>query len=209
MAMEFEIMEGAGILRDRWNGPAKRERHSAQRKAWKHAKETKRADQFSRYDKLMEELTSGNLQRKESLDRTKHLEDEIKEIRKNSGMSLPSDLRSKVQELQEKCSHELQIRRDWSSRRQKIESTLQTLKGGELSGARLNGRRPIERPSNLNPGPVPVNSDDVDAQHDSDLDVLAAGAASGNCGIAGSDIDSEIQYASEAFGIASNDGAVH
>lgn len=199
-------MEGAGILRDRWNGPAKRERHSAQRKAWKHAKETKRADQLSQYDKLMEELTSGNLQRKESLDRTKHLEDEITEIRRTSGMSLSSDLRSKVQELQEKCLHEKQMRRDWNSCRRKIENTLQTLKGEGLTGARLNGRRPTERPSNLNPGlaSVDVNSgnsdvplDESQAQPHADLDVLAAGA------ITGSEIENT------EFGIASNDGRVH
>jgi hypothetical protein len=216
MATELEVMEGAGILRDRWNGPAKRERHSAQRKAWKHAKETKRADQLSQYDKLMEELTSGNFQRKESLDRTKRLEDEIKEIRKTSGMSLSSDLRSKVQELQEKCSQEKQMRRDWNSCRQKIENTLQSLKGGGLNGTRLNGRRPTERPSdivpvmNLNPQAVravdsDVNLDDRDldeSQSQHDLDILGAGATSN--GIAGS--------ANEEFRIASdagNDGEVH
>jgi hypothetical protein len=205
MATEFEVMEGAGILRDHWNGPAKRERHSAQRKAWKHAKETKRADQLSQYDKLMEELTSGNFQRKESLDRTKRLEDEIKEIRKTSGMSLSSDLRSKVQELQEKCSQEKQMRRDWNSCRQKIEITLQSLKGGELSGTRLNGRRPTERPSDImNPQAVDVNSDSNDldesqAQHD--LDVLGARATTN--GFAGS----ANQY--EEFRIASDAGDVH
>jgi hypothetical protein len=208
MATEFEVMEGAGILRDRWNGPAKRERHSAQRKAWKHAKETKRADQLSQYDKLMEELTSGNFQRKESLDRTKRLEDEIKEIRKTSGMSLSSDLRSKVQELQEKCSQEKQIRRDWNSCRQKIESTLQSLKGGGLSGTRVNGRRPTKRPSDMNPQAVEVTNsglDDLDesqAQHnlDSDSDVLGPRAASSES-IAGS--ANQYASASEEFRVAS------
>jgi len=217
MATELEVMEGAGILCDRWNGPAKRECLSAQRKAWKHTKETKRADQLSQYDKLMEELTSGNFQRKESLDRTKRLEDEIKEIRKTSGMSLSSDLRSKVQELQEKCSQEKQMRRDWNSCRQKIESALQSLKGGELSGAHLNTRRPTvtERPSNLNP--VDVNSNnlnDSQAHHASDLDMLDSDAGDTSSVIAHAGTTN--QY--EEFGIATvastvtgygNDGEVH
>lgn len=166
-------MEGSGILCDHWNGPAKWEHHSAQRMAWKHAKETKQADQLSQYDKLMEELTSGNFQREESLDWTKHLEDEIKEIRKTSGMSLSSDLWSKVQELQEKRSQEKQMWCDWNSCRQKIESTLQSLKGGGLSETCLNGRQPTERPSdimpvmNLNPQVFQVDVNSLDDLNES------------------------------------------
>ncbi|KAF8156413.1 hypothetical protein K438DRAFT_1777493 [Mycena galopus ATCC 62051] len=77
-AQELALMERDGVMPNRWNGSAQREKLSAQRQKWAARKAAVRNDQLTSYDILKEERDSGVEENKASLERQKSLEAQIK-----------------------------------------------------------------------------------------------------------------------------------
>jgi hypothetical protein len=69
-----------GVMRHRWNGSSEREKLSAQRQQWKIRKAVVRRDQLTGYDSLKAERDSGNQEHKESVEREKTIQMQIKSL---------------------------------------------------------------------------------------------------------------------------------
>ncbi|KAJ6527308.1 hypothetical protein DFH09DRAFT_1414272 [Mycena vulgaris] len=147
-AAEMMQIERDGVMRRRWNGPADREKLSAQRQVWKMRKSAVRNDQLTSYETLKAERDAGLEDNKASLERQKTLEGQIKGLQEEMKLDKHrTDLKEQVNVLRRDIEEEKALRRDWNIRRKTIEDELDRLKKGPLAGVRVKGRRPAENPS--------------------------------------------------------------
>ncbi|KAF8234132.1 hypothetical protein L208DRAFT_1377032 [Tricholoma matsutake] len=144
-AKEIELMEKSGNMPRRWNGPDKRELLQAQRQAWGLRKSNVWNDQLARYDELQEERQIGIEQNKESLGQQKVLKGQKKDIQEAFKTGKRSDLKVQLDRIGIDIKGEQELRRKWRSRQKDIDDEVWELKTGGLNGARLNGRRQINR----------------------------------------------------------------
>ncbi|KAJ7911671.1 hypothetical protein B0H13DRAFT_2660420 [Mycena leptocephala] len=149
MAIRLAAIERNGVMPHRWNGSAEREKLAAQRKRWKMEKSAVHRDQLTNYDSLKADRESGVQENKDSLERQRALESQIKSIQEEMRLdSHRTDLKEQVNELRRDVEEEKSLRRAWTIRRGIIDAELAQLRKGELAGVRIQGRRPDERPSN-------------------------------------------------------------
>ncbi|KAJ7271431.1 hypothetical protein B0H12DRAFT_1303369 [Mycena haematopus] len=146
-AAEIAQVERSGVMRNRWNGPAEREKLSAQRRNWKVRKSAVRNEELASLDSLKAERDTGMEDNKESIQRSKILEEQIKALRQEMKIDKHrTDLLALVNELHADIQAELSLRREWTIRKTGINSEIEKLRTGGLAGARTTGRRP-ERPA--------------------------------------------------------------
>ncbi|KAJ7862404.1 hypothetical protein B0H14DRAFT_2575473 [Mycena olivaceomarginata] len=146
-AQELALMERDGVMPNRWNGSAQREKLSAQRQKWATRKAAIRNDQLTSYDTLKEERDSGSEENKASLERQRSLEAQIKLLQDKMKLDRHrTDLQEQIIALRRDVDAEKSIRREWAVRRADIDKEIQRLRDSGLAGARLKGRRPSERP---------------------------------------------------------------
>ncbi|KAJ7824717.1 hypothetical protein B0H14DRAFT_2596999 [Mycena olivaceomarginata] len=146
-AQELALMERDGVMPNRWNGSAQREKLSAQRQKWGARKAAIRNDQLTSYDTLKEERDSGSEENKASLERQRSLEAQIKLLQDEMKLDRHrTDLQEQIIALRRDVDAEKSIRREWAVRRADIDKEIQRLRDSGLAGARLKGRRPSERP---------------------------------------------------------------
>jgi chromosome segregation ATPase len=137
-------------MRHRWNGSSEREKLSAQRQQWKIRKAVVRRDQLTGYDSLKAERDSGNQEHKESVEREKTIQMQIKSLQGDLKLDRRrTDLQEQINSLRRDVDEEKSLRREWTIRRTAIDVEIGQLKKGPLSGARILGRRPAERPSRV------------------------------------------------------------
>jgi hypothetical protein len=149
MAIRLAAIERNGVMPHRWNGSAEREKLAGQRKRWKMEKSAVRRDQLTNYDSLKADRESGVQENKDSLERQRALESQIKSIQEEMRLdSHRTDLKEQVNELRRDVEEEKSLRRAWTIRRGIIDAELAQLRKGELAGVRIQGRRPDEHPSN-------------------------------------------------------------
>ncbi|KAJ7802460.1 hypothetical protein B0H13DRAFT_2496433, partial [Mycena leptocephala] len=135
MAIRLVGIERNGVMPHRWNGSAEREKLAAQRKK-------------SKMNSLKADRESGVQENKDSLERQRALESQIKSIQEEMRLdSHRTDLKEQVNELRKDVEEEKSLRREWTIRRGIIDGELAELRQGELAGVRIQGRRPAERPS--------------------------------------------------------------
>lgn len=148
MAITLASIEHNGVMPHRWNGNAEREKSSAQRKKWKMEKSAVRRDQLTNYDSLKADRETGVQENKDSLERQRVLESQIKSIREEMRLdSHRTDLKEQINELRKDIEEEKSLRRAWTLRRGAIDAELAQLRKGALTGVRIQGRRSDERPS--------------------------------------------------------------
>ncbi|KAJ7153860.1 hypothetical protein C8R43DRAFT_1126536 [Mycena crocata] len=146
-ALELLQVERDGVMSKRWNGPAEREKLSAQRQIWNSRKTAHRNNELTSYDTLKAERDSGTAENKASLARQKLLEFQIRSLQGEMKIDRHrTDLKDQVNELRKDVEEEKALRRDWVVRRARIDKELNALRKGSLAGARIMGRRPA-RPS--------------------------------------------------------------
>jgi hypothetical protein len=133
----------------RWNGVAEREKLSAQRRNWSHRKGSIRDDQLTEYDNLQEEREVGLQLSKESIVEGKRMDVEMKNLRDTMKFDSNADFKDKLVDLRRNIEQEKEKRRRLMGRRKEIDARIQELKDTGLNGARLNARRPIDRPSTI------------------------------------------------------------
>jgi hypothetical protein len=137
-------------MRHRWNGSSEREKLAAQRQQWKIRKSAVRRDQLTSYDSLKAERESGNQEHKESVEREKSLQLQIKSLQGDLKLDKRrTDLQEQINSLRRDVEEEKSLRREWIIRRTAIDVEIGKLKKGPLAGARIQGRRPAERPSGV------------------------------------------------------------
>ncbi|KAJ7741810.1 hypothetical protein DFH07DRAFT_750775 [Mycena maculata] len=146
-AKELAQIELHGVMRNRWNGSAEREKLSAQRQVSKIRSAAHRHDQLTSYETLKTERDIGTNENKESLQHEKVLEAQVKSLQEQMKIDKHrSDLKEQVNDLRKDIEGEKGLRRDWRLRCQTIDAEIAQLKSGPLAGVRLKGRRPA-RPS--------------------------------------------------------------
>ncbi|KAJ7148902.1 hypothetical protein C8R46DRAFT_1230984 [Mycena filopes] len=156
IAAELLVYNDSGVMRNRFNGVAHREKLSDQRKLWHMRKTADRNNQITGFEALTTERENGNAEHKESIARQAILEGELK----------INDLRKDIEE-------EKVARRDWVTRRGEIKVQLTELRDGPLAGTRINGRRPAHRPTeDPNPAAEAAGLGDVTGP---DAEVLETG----------------------------------
>ncbi|KAJ7331481.1 hypothetical protein DFH08DRAFT_814787 [Mycena albidolilacea] len=131
-ARELAQIQHEGVMGNRWNGSAEREKLSSQRKAWKMRSATIRNDQLTNYETLKAERDSGVAENKASLARQKELESQIKALQAEIALDKHrTDLPAQVLSLRRDVTEEKALQSEWGLRRT-----------GPLAGIRINRRRP-------------------------------------------------------------------
>ncbi|KAF7371862.1 hypothetical protein MVEN_00043200 [Mycena venus] len=140
-------IEHDGVARGRWDTIGDRGRLSMRRKVWRMRKAAIRSDQLTSHDSLKADLAAGAEENKASIERQKGFEADIKSLQELMGLDKHrSDLKEQVLVLRREIEEEKAGRREWVLRKAEINSQLTKLRAGPLAGARINGRRPAERP---------------------------------------------------------------
>ncbi|KAJ7300540.1 hypothetical protein DFH08DRAFT_674096, partial [Mycena albidolilacea] len=143
IAGELTQFEQNGILRQRFNGSAEREKLSAKRRISRMRKTTTRNEQITGYEALRSERDTGVADHKASIEHQKTLEQEIKLLQEDLKLDKRrTDLREKINILRADIEEEKAGRRAWVVRQTEIDTELASLRSGPLAGTRINGRRP-------------------------------------------------------------------
>ncbi|KAJ7129118.1 hypothetical protein C8R46DRAFT_1202508 [Mycena filopes] len=148
IAAELLVFNDSGVMRNRFNGVAHREKLSDQRKVWRMRKTADRNNQITGFEALTAERENGNAEHKESIACQAILEGEVKALREQLQIDKRrTDLQLKINDLRKDIEEEKVARRDWVTRRGEIKVQLTELRDGPLAGTRINGRRPAQRPT--------------------------------------------------------------
>ncbi|KAF8834389.1 hypothetical protein BDN67DRAFT_587075 [Paxillus ammoniavirescens] len=137
-----DVDEGEAVVLRRWNGATERQKLNTQRQAHVSQKTSNREAHLAQYSELQTERSTGVAANKDSLARQKHIEEELAEARKSKAPELIKQIAC----LRQQQENEKELRRAWAIRQKEIDAEIQSLKDGELSGVRLNGRRKAQRP---------------------------------------------------------------
>ncbi|KAJ7302804.1 hypothetical protein DFH08DRAFT_759287 [Mycena albidolilacea] len=113
-ARELAQILHEGVMGNRWNGSAEREKLSSQCKTWKMRSATIRNDQLTNYETLKAERDSGVAENKASLARQKELEFQIKALQADIALDKHrTDLPAQVLSLRRDIMEEKALRSEW------------------------------------------------------------------------------------------------
>lgn len=144
IANELDKYEENGTLANRWNGPMERETRSANRRAANHSKGKAREKLMDEYQSLAAELDIIDQNKKQSLDRDKAIDIQLREIQ-IGGSSSPG-LMAERDRLRSERKQGQDRRREWMSQKREIKVKIDAMKDAPVKLGRVHGNRPRSSP---------------------------------------------------------------